>query len=603
MQPNNRILDPRWMLGIIFSIFTLRWIWIAGLGDYGLSYEGGMRILAGEIPYRDTITTLPQLTSYSIIPFLIAFKGNLFSFAFHLYAWWLFALIAGLQVAKELGCDRTLRTAALFLGACISFPALSHANAYNYASTAFAGFAMCFNLRALASGKLRDAFISGVFIGLTIFAKQNVGAAAFAVGGAVFAYEALVKRSFIPTLKLGLVYSVGCLGAFLPVFFYFAAHAGLHETFLQMFSDASAAKGGMKGMLQKGLPIIFFQPGTPHRHFWDLAVSGFVFAFWLALISLRLRRQPQSPTPDDETNQRNSNNWFLIGLLTVAAISLISIVNIPVLKSLFNSLRTAYFPHNYLLFLYALYVGWCTLFLTFLLRLESWRSKQIVFSLLWLAVFILVFATSGFWYFVFSAPVAVPISFYLLRHLNLIRSGHAFAVTIGTASVVVFSIFPTQCMSGALVPTFEALDRLPSQTHFAGLYAGRSFAVQVRERLEFISPRIGNQRTLWLAIPGPFLAFGGAPVRNIPALYHDTYNPRNESPLKEEWERHPPEFVVLESFHPNNNAKFLTPQYLTTWLTNSYDLILQEKTSHASLWHYRASTNSPPPTIVSSLRE
>src|SRR5262245_46490036 len=83
---------PWIVLAASFAIFAGRWIWIAGMADYGWNYELGMRILAGEVPYRDYISALPQLTSYTIVPLLALLDGNLWAHNIHLYLWWLACL-------------------------------------------------------------------------------------------------------------------------------------------------------------------------------------------------------------------------------------------------------------------------------------------------------------------------------------------------------------------------------------------------------------------------------------------------------------------------------------------------------------------------------
>src|ERR1041385_4295740 len=91
---------PLKILLLVAAIFTARWIWIAGIGDYGWTYELGMRVWQGEVPFRDYISTHPQLTSYTIVPFLAVLKGNLWAFAIHLYLWWFAALLIGWRVAR-----------------------------------------------------------------------------------------------------------------------------------------------------------------------------------------------------------------------------------------------------------------------------------------------------------------------------------------------------------------------------------------------------------------------------------------------------------------------------------------------------------------------
>ena len=133
---------PLKLLLAIVGILTARWIWIAGLGDYAWTYELGMRVSQGEVPFRDFICTLPQLTSYTIVPFVVLLKGNLWAFSLHLYAWWFATLLVGLQVARALGLRPAAQIAAMFFAACVSLPATHLGHAYSYAGTFFFGLTL-----------------------------------------------------------------------------------------------------------------------------------------------------------------------------------------------------------------------------------------------------------------------------------------------------------------------------------------------------------------------------------------------------------------------------------------------------------------------------
>jgi len=133
---------PLLVLILIVVILSARWIWIAGIGDYGWTYELGMRTLLGEIPYRDYICTLPPLTSYTIVPFIVLLKGNLWSFSLHLYLWWFAALFVGLLVARALGLRPVAQAAAVLLAACLSLPSTHLGHAYSYAGTFFFGLTL-----------------------------------------------------------------------------------------------------------------------------------------------------------------------------------------------------------------------------------------------------------------------------------------------------------------------------------------------------------------------------------------------------------------------------------------------------------------------------
>ncbi len=168
-QGNLPAMDrrPLKLLLLVVGILTTRWIWIAGLGDYAWNYELGMRVLQGEVPYRDFICTLPQLTSYSIVPFLVALKGSLWAFHLHLYFWWLATLLVGLQIARKLDLRPAAQAAAMFLAASLSLPAIHLGHAYSYAGTFFFGLTLLQLLKHRTQADLKQLLLAGAFAGLS----------------------------------------------------------------------------------------------------------------------------------------------------------------------------------------------------------------------------------------------------------------------------------------------------------------------------------------------------------------------------------------------------------------------------------------------------
>src|SRR5690349_7178219 len=224
-RTNDR--QAMWFLIVLSAALAARWVWVAGIGDYGWTYELGMRTLLGEIPYRDYICALPPLTSYTIVPFIVILKGNLWSFSLHLYVWWFAALWVGLLVARALGLRPAAQAAATLLAACLSLPATHLGHAYSYAGTCFFGLTLLELLKARKQIAVsRHLLLAGAFAGLGIFAKQNIGLVAGLRGLSVIVYDCLMHnrpRSLFPKLFL---FGAGVVATFAPIFLFFASQAG-----------------------------------------------------------------------------------------------------------------------------------------------------------------------------------------------------------------------------------------------------------------------------------------------------------------------------------------------------------------------------------------
>jgi len=286
---------PLKFLLLIAGILTARWIWIAGVGDYGWTYELGMRVWRGEVPFRDYISTLPQMTSYTIVPFLVATKGDLWAFAVHLYLWWFAALLVGWRVAGAFGLRPAAQTAAMFLATCLSFPALHLGHAYSYAGTFFFGLTLLKLMKYRERPETKHLLVAGACAGLGLFAKQNLGAVSLLLGLTVLVFDGMVKNQTGALVGRTLLFFAGAAAAFLPIFGFFASKAGASEVFQQMFSDAGKGKGGLFGMIYHLLPFFFFTPETPLRGVWTLLISGAISASFLVTLGSKIHRTQKSP--------------------------------------------------------------------------------------------------------------------------------------------------------------------------------------------------------------------------------------------------------------------------------------------------------------------
>jgi len=574
------------MLWACFVLFTARWIWVAGLGDYGWNYETGMRVLRGQWPYRDFISTLPPLTIYTIVPFLKLAQGSLWAWAVHVHLWWLASLWVGWRLLVALKVGRELQTAAIFLAACLSFPAASHMHAYNYAATTFFGLTAIFlNRREFL--EWRAPLAAGLCTGLCVLAKQNVGCAVFLMGCLTLAVltrtPSKALRAFAPFL-LGFVLS---LGVPLLIFFY---HAGAREVMTQMFLDAGQAKGGPLGMLTKMLPILYFEPTIPRRHFWAIFASGSVVLFFVAWSGWFLWKRQK--TQDHLVAGKNlvtassvARVWLAFGF--VALLAICSIPNVPVVKQALNTVTPSWHASCFAILMYVLYCATTSFCVIAALRALADKDGYVLVICGWELALVCSFALSQVVYLTFAAPFAVPLAFCLFSHFGLRAHILRWSPPLACVGLVLF----TGLAGPYYPPSFQRLVKLPNKTPFAGLYAAEWYEHYNRAVLDNVSPLIRGKRTLWLCFGGPHLAFGGEPVRDVPLLFQDTYNPRVEGLFIESWTKQPPDFIVYRPFpHAPGSTQF-TKQSLDRWLAQNFETVWSDPTIGTSLWKPR-STNA-----------
>ncbi len=586
-QPANatdRQFTPGIVLLLIFGLLTARWIWIAGITDYAWIYELGMRIRQGEVPYRDFISTLPQLTSYTLVPFLVLLKGNLWGFALHLYLWWLASLWIGLLVARKLGLSVRQQSAAVFLAACISFPPVGLGHPYSYAGTFFFGLAMLCLLRHRALPKALNLLLAGASTGLALLAKQNIGLVALVFGIVTvgqIAGSSEKKRSLVADV---FVFVAGVLIVFLPGFGYFAVHAGADEVWTQMFVDAGAGKGGLDRLLANMLPLIPFTLESVDYQMWTLPISGLISLAFLVLFGyLADIGQTLKTAPDVAINPTPVKLFALqVGAFgIVALVSIVSLLNLPQLRTVLDALIPR-FVYGYIGPLVAvLYAALNALSVIALVNLWLRKRFDLVLPALALPMVLWGHEISAHGYLVYSAPLAVPLAFHLADKQFVRRPGVQLAYLLGAFCVFTHACFPHGTYR---LGTFEALQRLPGDSRFANLWAARSYADGVKEILTNVTPRIQSQPTLWIVIGGPHLAFGGTPVRSVAALHVDTYNARSEPVLMKEWTRQPPEFVFVGHYRPCFGSRLFTREALGQWLSLHYHRVWQSPENPTSLW-------------------
>lgn len=602
-RPTDKVADhgiPRWLpLGLLLTVVTVltgRWIWFAGIGDFGWTYEYGMRVLQGEIPYRDFVSTLPQLTSYTIIPFIVALHGSLWSFTIHLYLWWLVSLLVGLKVAQAVGLRPGTQAAAMFFAACLSLPALHLGHAYSYTATAGFGLTLLRLLKFRIEPRPRHLLVAGLWTGLTLFAKQNIGAVTLLLGGGIIAYDAMMRREARAMFWRGLIFGTGVAITFGPVFWYFASHGGGSEVFKQMFSDAGAGKGGVSRMLFNLIPLWFFTPETPHRNLWILAVSGTVFGSFLFLLGTkmsRLRKPALTPVPNEVTK---SNIVWLVGLsiAAVTILSAVSLLDLPAVRDFCAGLHPAamYRFQGYTFpLIFIAYAFFTALTIVSLLNPPHWRQPGLFIPILALALILWGHEMSCEGYLPLGAPLVVPLALLVLEKTGLLRNPMAWACAGGIGIILGLSL---STQREFLAASFKPLEQLPADSKFAGLLGTSTYAAGIAELHHEVAPRIQNQPTLWIHTGGPHQAWGGKPVFGPATMHLDTYNLRAEPGFRAHWTTNPPAFIFVGFQAPAKGSQLFTKEALAQWLPEHYQRVWHSTNQPAELWQFRHQSSSIP---------
>jgi len=336
----SSLSSPAVLLFVLWIVHSIRWVWIAGFGDYGWTYEAAARIANHQVQYRDFISTLPPLTSYAMAPLVLVLHGSLWSWHLQLYLWWGFALFVGLAVAKELGMSRANQMVMAVLTTCLSYPAATLGHSYNYAATAFAGLSLMLLLRWNRAGSAKNLFLAGGSAGLCFLARQNVGficiLTAFVT---VFLLRPFYRRR-IAIWKSFCLLGLGVLTSLAPPVLYFIVHAGPTEFLLQFLVDAGKGKGGILKLLGRPTPRIILA-GGPTR--WLEAVPSVVLmCIWIYFALKIVRRTIRQATPG--SNVQNGASLRQRGVVVAAGLVIIaSLVSLKYMPELNKALTSVTF--------------------------------------------------------------------------------------------------------------------------------------------------------------------------------------------------------------------------------------------------------------------
>ncbi|HYM10623.1 MAG TPA: hypothetical protein VEU62_07820 [Bryobacterales bacterium] len=523
-----------------------RWIWVAGLGDYGWTYEFARRLALGQVFYRDFLSLYGPLSHYTLAGLMVLLGKHLFLFNVHLWLSWALELGVGLAVLAGLGARRSTQTTGVSLAAVMSCPIFTPGHAFNYQAPFLAGITiLCIFKARRGRGKLWAA-LAGAATALCVYDKQNVGL-----------IMALLTPFFFE-LPEAAVYAASGLAAFGAIFAYFAGQAGAWEVARELFFDGAAAKGGLLILLGRAVPRIIFHPDLHGRRWWEMAATIAAYAALFPLALGAARRVTRNAENDAEEGRSGLGIAALVAASAAIALSYAPTAAIAAPR----------WPlHPWTLLLECTYI-----FLLFLCGICLWRGGL---RPEWRAALVLipaiVFAQEASNpNFPYSAPLAIPLLCALLFPRGVTLRPSVAGLTIAAVHLLGLSTLGAAAFSSA--SGYQRTEALPAASPFSGLRASAFYAQKVHVFWDEVRPRIDNHSTLWLTANGePYLAYGGRPVYNAPCYTYDSVPLRLEGHLIETWRKDPPEMVVLdEDFHPVAGARLLNAEYITKHVLSGY---------------------------------
>jgi hypothetical protein len=595
--PNGRwgVGSPWVVLLLVFGVFAARWVWdAAGIWDYAWTYDPAWRILHGQIPYRDFVYVEPPLAPYLLAALMKVFGQSLWTYLASLYLSWLGSLAVGIAILGVLGASREIKVLSVIVAGTLSAPFSTSGREHSYQGPMCAGLVILFLLRYRRSANAWDVFWAGVFTGITVVARQNIGVPfGLAVTLLLLLPRPLGLGMQDARLLNVLRFLAGGTAGLLPIMGYFFSNAGFQEVIREMFLDAAAGKGGIYNVVLRGFPRLIIDPGIPHRRSIELlmaiAVLLFVGCVTYAAIGRTNRSSNQNGVADTHRNsskEANTRTTLYFGCFFVVALAamVVTLFDLPQVRTLLVALHLRFFMgFNWSeVAIQAVYLAASGATLAALFGIMRKRVPgELALPCILLLVLAYANATSHLSLFGFAAPVVIPILLFVMHAAglqNLVRRGVATAIVY----LIIACLFPTWAH------VFCPLYPLPGDSPFSGLYADSDYGRSVTELWRNVTPQIRGQRTLWFQIGGPLPAYEGIPVVPSVAIYYpENFNTRLEERLWKAWHLNPPAYVILSRFIPTTNAVLFRKDSIESWLSSEYTEVWQGQETHVTLWKKR----------------
>lgn len=465
-------------------ILTWRFVTIAGLGEFGATYEPAFRILNGEWQYRDFIYTHPPLSHFSLAGLFAVFGPNVWVYSLHLYLAWIVTTLAGGYLARELQLAPRASLTAICAGAIVSFPAGLNGHAYSHLGIATITMVAILLLRASrdASFGLLKFAGAGIVCGLAVFVKQNNGIvmAPFALL-AILVSGYFLKGCWKTRFLSGLAFCLGWLVGFSILFSLFCTVASPSEVYLQLITDGAQAKAARFGLLVRMIPRVELgslndlPAWSPYRRVIEIVLT---LAFYAGAILIY--RGILKAAVRIERIRKPAQVTLALGAALMAVLCLGSIV---------------YASENPFKAIDGLPAG----------ALSQDSPWKWCFPELWLSFIRVLFAV-----------MAIDTLMAAMR--SWIERPEAVIVTILVTAIVLSTIVSTQYYIGYAGPVVLV--------YMAYVLANAPYAARVKEMQEKIGSKLGSHSVLWLMGPGdPYSVYGGRAVFSVPVLYTDVLFP------------------------------------------------------------------------------
>jgi len=589
----------------LITCLIVRWIFIVGYGDFGTDYDYVSRLIQGQWQGRDFFAVFPPLSGYSLLLFSEIFGQQYITTNIHLWFWWTTNSVTAAAIMRAYGGTKEMTALVAVTVALLTVPPNMHGVSFAYIASTLCGLSVLCLLAYVRAGNAATAIAAGLFGGIAILAKPNVGMAllgaiSFACLGVAVAQHHERKKY----LKCGVLFLTGALGGALLAIAIPGWYGGYGELAHAVLLGGSEIKGGGVSLLLRTVPRISLTLEPPFRWVAELCLTVPLLGL-LAVAFVRLSRHKDRTS----INRTSATARFAIAylwalFLAVLALSVWSLWprEFPWrLVTLFDDLGFTSLPFFLWQLLYlTIFVALTVAIIDGIDREEYLGSIRAPF---WASVICLIWVlgivASGRHNTVFAATLFVPV--IVLQYARG-REKNFYRITVGFIAVWTLAWH----MAPNWKSTFARLTPLPAESKFVWLYWPEggaqtpgsypvwSSSETIVELSKNVSSRVENNRVLWL-VPGPGAAFGGDVYRyGVHGLSANNVPLWGEVKFGNSVRHDPPEYIVSSDLSEWNGQKwsFMHPEIIGPWINENYDLVwkLSNKAAPIYLWE-KKSTN------------
>jgi hypothetical protein len=570
---------------LVYLLLTLRWGPIAVPPDFGFLHEAADRILQGDVLNRDMFYTLPPLPPYLVAAVYGVLGSHLLWHQLLAYLAWGLNLLSGVLLARQLGGRADAIGLGLILGLTMGLPAALWTIVYNDLSVACLVLGIATILPAVGSGQgLWRSCLAGALFGLTVGIRQNLG-----LGFALLMLPGLPLLFWLAfgwrrALAHGATLAGGMAIGLLPLAALLLPYHSLGSLWQDLVVGAAEGKGGVLTTLLRGLPRPIIETWDPSlaRRAVELGVGALLVLLGLWALLRHAHRHP-GPAPHDRV--RLWPLWLFL------ALSLVALVPCEALPETFNAAAAFVGQTSLTAFLFSItHIALCALLLALAWHLVQSgmqaalfdpRRRMELFVVLCCAAIAVGQATSRA-YLVGSVLAGTAPAVLCLAADRLGLRPRSLRLPAAVAALILI-------VSPGTLVTFERLKPIAAGPAFEGLWANPGAASFYASLWNDVRPLVAGRRTLWLAINGPWTAFGGLSVPSSLAVYAHAHRREHEEILFARWLADPPERIVRMPTVPIHDSYWAEGNRLELWIGGHYAKLWEGGTT--SVWGF---CDSPP---------